>query len=426
MRAAKAVRRWGVRGVWSLTDQALFAGSNFLVNVLLARWITHEDYGAFTVAFTLFLLTGTIHTALLTEPMLVFGSGRYDQGLRPYIALVVRGHFALSAVFALLLLVGSFASLSFAGSQTAGTLMVLAATTPALLLSWLLRRAVYIASRPDLAAGGGLAYMVCVILGLSFLYREALLSPQSAILLMGAASLAGSAVIWAGLSKAFPPGGVVVAPELRDVAREHWRYGRWSLATALLAWLPGNIYFLALPFWTGLEGTAGLRAILNLYMPVMHAIVAIGVLLLPALVRRRDGPEFRVLLLRIGLAMVGIAIAYSGLLVFFGPSLAHWLYAGRYLPGVKVFIALLLLPVAAAIAAVYGGALRSIERPDLVFRAYVGGSIFTVTVGLGLAWKLGVTGAAAGWSLSYLVTAVLLAMSFPRSHKVDSVGSAAL
>ena len=37
----------------ALADQALFAGSNFILNIVLARWLSPNDYGAFGVAFSM-------------------------------------------------------------------------------------------------------------------------------------------------------------------------------------------------------------------------------------------------------------------------------------------------------------------------------------------------------------------------------------
>ncbi|HEX8297559.1 MAG TPA: hypothetical protein VF594_00250, partial [Rubricoccaceae bacterium] len=33
------------QGAWTVLDQALFSGSNFVVNVLLARWLAPEAFG---------------------------------------------------------------------------------------------------------------------------------------------------------------------------------------------------------------------------------------------------------------------------------------------------------------------------------------------------------------------------------------------
>jgi len=64
---------WAKQGIWAIIDQALFSGANFIVNILLARWLSQEQYGAFAVALSIFYLLAGFHTAVLTEPMMVFG-----------------------------------------------------------------------------------------------------------------------------------------------------------------------------------------------------------------------------------------------------------------------------------------------------------------------------------------------------------------
>src|SRR5690606_2918205 len=77
---------------WAAFDQALFAGSNFILNLLLVRWLEPGEYGAFSLVYAVFLLAGTAHSALLTEPMLVFGPGRHASGIFSYLGTVVRLH----------------------------------------------------------------------------------------------------------------------------------------------------------------------------------------------------------------------------------------------------------------------------------------------------------------------------------------------
>jgi len=70
------LREWIIRGDWAVLDQGLFSGANFLVNILLTRWLSPEEYGAFAVALSTFYLFADFHTAVLTEPMMFFGLGK--------------------------------------------------------------------------------------------------------------------------------------------------------------------------------------------------------------------------------------------------------------------------------------------------------------------------------------------------------------
>src|SRR6266511_2204184 len=110
---AQAVRltrllTWARKSGFAVLDQALFAGANFLVNILLARWLEPTQYGAFAVAYAVFLLLSTVHTAVLTEPMLVFGAGKYAKRFPQYIGVLIYGHWWVTGIISLLLAMAAF------------------------------------------------------------------------------------------------------------------------------------------------------------------------------------------------------------------------------------------------------------------------------------------------------------------------------
>src|SRR3979409_2655145 len=95
---------WIRRGSWAIADQGLFAMANVLLNVMLARWLAPAEYGAFAVAYSAFLFIGALHAALLIEPMLVFGPGRYASRLAGYLNVLIRGNYVLTIPGSLLLI----------------------------------------------------------------------------------------------------------------------------------------------------------------------------------------------------------------------------------------------------------------------------------------------------------------------------------
>src|ERR1700685_1566655 len=84
------VRSWGMKWALSLVDQALTSAGSFGVNVLLARWMSPNQYGAFAVAFAGYLFLTGFYNALLLEPMIVIGPARHAASLRPYFRTQLR------------------------------------------------------------------------------------------------------------------------------------------------------------------------------------------------------------------------------------------------------------------------------------------------------------------------------------------------
>ena len=96
------------KGFWAIADQGLFAGSNCVLNVMLARWLSPVEYGEFATAFAAFLGLGVIHTALLTEPMLVFSPERYRDRHKHYFGTLIYGHVLVALAASLVLFVAGW------------------------------------------------------------------------------------------------------------------------------------------------------------------------------------------------------------------------------------------------------------------------------------------------------------------------------
>lgn len=398
---------WAKSGAFAILDQALFAGANFLANILLARWLPPEQYGAFAVAYSAFLLLGSFHTAALTEPLLVFGAGKYANYIPKYLGLLLYGHAGLAFVVSLLLLLGALIFWQLGSAALAQALSGLAFASPFVLLLWLVRRGFYVSLQPHWAATGAAFYLLLMLAGTYGLHQGHMLSSGSALVVMGLAGLVAG--LWLTLRQRPQWRFNGENPTPRMVLADHWGYGRWAVATAALIWAPGNIYYALLPIWLGLEGAAALRAVMNLIMPVLQANSALSVLLVPLFVKAFKGMGQAGLRRRVrqSLLLFGASSAlYFGFLILFRSELMAWLYGGKYGAHADLLLIVGLLPLSVGAVAALGGALRAIERPNWVFWCYVVSTAITLTVGLWLAATLGVAGAGIGLLVSSVATAV--------------------
>src|ERR1035437_1858534 len=338
----------------AILDQGLFAGSNFLLNVLLARWIAPADYGAFALAYSVFLLLGVFHSALLTGPMLVFGPGKYRERFPEYLGILLRGHFALMLPGAALLAAAAFLLGWLYSPAVERAFLALAIAAPFILLLWLLRRAFYVRLNPGWAAAGGGVYLLILLAGALTLRAGGRLTPATGFLTMAAASLATCLFLLVLLR----PTWAVDLSAIREVAADHWRFGKWVAAAAGPAWVTENIYYLVLPAWVGLAEVGALKALLNLAQPAMQSISSLVLLLLPMLVHDRDrgGPPAmkRTIKLSLALFLSGSA-CYTALLWGFRFQIFHFLYGGKYAAFSSVLLLLLgMIPLAQIVPNVLG------------------------------------------------------------------------
>ena len=400
---------WTQKGGFAVLDQGLYAGTNFVVNVVLARWLEPYQYGAFAIAYSVFLLLATFHTAILTEPMLVFGAGRYGDRFPIYVGLLIYGHWVVSCIIALVLALAAMILWRMGSVDLAPALTALTIASPLMLLLWLVRRVFYVYGRPQWSATGGILYLTLTLAGLYGLYREEWLSAAWALVIMAFASLAASLWLSILLRPQWRSGGS--CPTLGTVFVDHWRYAKWSLPTAALIWASSSVYYALLPVWVDLEGSAALRAVLNLIMPILHANSAVSILLLPLFVRalKAEGHAGFYRLVRLTLMFFALgSVCYWGLLLLFRTELLPWIYGGRYAEYADLLALAGLLPLPMAVTFVSSSALMAMERPDQIFWCHVVATFITITLGLWLLATHGVAGAVIGGLASWFTAAVVV------------------
>jgi O-antigen/teichoic acid export membrane protein len=398
-----------------------------MVNVLLARWLSAHAYGAFAVSYSLFLLLGTVHTALLAEPLLVFGAGKYGHAIPAYVRIVMRGHWLVMGVCSLILAsVGVV--LSQLGMPLLGRAMLgVAAAAPFILLSWLMRRACYIRARPQWAATAGALNLGLTALGLLLLRHYGALSIVSALGVIGGSSALASASLVLRVRSPMAEAGAA-PPSAAAVLHDHWSYGRWAAGTGMLLWAPTDLYVLVLPLWGGLGASAVLKALMTLVMPAVQAQYAVSNLLTPLLVRARGQSSFKRILRTAMLCFASFSISYWVLLGVVHKPLVHWLYNGRYDSVGPVLWLLGALPLFTGIGEALSDALRALERPDRIFWAAIASTTTTIGLGVTAAAGWGVAGVAIGQIASAIAAAGVMWMSLMRLRKrvqpaVATVGS---
>jgi len=401
---------WAGKGFWAVVVQALFAGTNFLVNILLARWLEPEGYGAFALGYSLFLLLGTLHTALWTEPMMVYGAKRFREAFGPYRRVLIGDHWRFGFAASLLFLLCALVFANLGRQELALSFGGLAVAAPAVLYLWLVQRNAYVHLEPRLAAFGGVLYLVIYLLLAFFLLRLGLLNEATAYLAMGlAALLAGKAILWR------LPKGTGQAVDPREVRALHWAYGRWALLAGLLSWVPANLPLVVLAGLKGLEASALFRAPYSLYMPVLPFQTALNSLFLPLVARRlATGPEEAWGWTKRALLIHTVPAAMYLLVVPWVEPVVGLVYGGRFPEAAKVFLWLLPVPFLAAATNALEAWHRGRERSGMVAKGYAVAALATALIlPLAVAWG-GVWGAALSLALGKGTLAAVLYLNRER------------
>jgi len=397
----------------AILGQGLFAGAHFVTNILLARWLAPAEYGIFALAYSFFLLFSMLYCACIYEPLLVYGAGRHAGQFRDYVNLVISMNLILLVPLTFGMVVTSFLLRRFYSDPVAVAFLALALSAPVVLTTWLGRATFYAQIRPGKVALGGIIYFCALLAWLFVLHTFSRPSPGTTFLGMGAAGVLTNSFFLLNLPSK-PPFARTLT--FNVVIADHWRYGRWAMASALVAWFPDNIYYALLPAHSGLEGAAALRAIVNLINPVVHSLAALSTVIIPVLVRRfhaSGSSDVKRTMGKLLAIAVPACLLYEVLLWFWRYDIFRLLYSGKYLEQARTSLLIAgLLPITTAVVVIAGAALRAVERPDSVFWSYVAAIVSALIIGVPLTLLRGITGAAAGMLIASFIAGMCMLYFF--------------
>jgi O-antigen/teichoic acid export membrane protein len=397
MRHAKVARarRWAIKGVFAIVDQGFISGSNFVMGILLARWLGQDQYGAYALAFTIFILLSLVYQSLLLEPMSVYGPSSYREQLREYTGQLIWIHLVIAVATFVVMGAAALAMTRLHPSGAlAPALMGAAIAAPCVLLFWLVRRVYYLRVAPGQAAAGAVLYCGMLFSSLAWLWRSGRVSPATAYVAMALAAVATSAFLFARFRPRFHR--TRTSPSFSAVARENWLYGRWALASAIFMWVPWNIFYTLVASFSGMSQAGQLRALLNFALPMAQTYGAMSLLFIPHAARtlNDEGPrEIAKVSNRVMLLFLAFGAAYWTAVFLFRQPLLHLLYAGQYSDVATYLPAIGLASILWGCAQGPAIALRSNKTPYLVFHMYFGAAIVALAAGISLTRSFGLMGA---------------------------------
>jgi O-antigen/teichoic acid export membrane protein len=420
---AGRVRTWGIKSGLSVLDQGLVSSAGFLLSFLLARWLNSEVYGAFAIAFATLLFLSGFHNVLLLEPMSVMGPARYSDRTPFYFAAQLQVHIWMGALLAGVLLLAALAMRLLGTNHELVTATAASAVAlPFFLMLWLARRMAYMVQRPAVAGSASLIYFLLTLFGLLVLQRMGVLSPATAFLEMGCASLLSAALpMWQlGILGAKTEDPIVSrACSWKAVAKENWNYGRWLiLSTGLFSVVAQTQTYLAAGL-LGLGAAGVFRAMQVPSLAMTQIVTAVGVLALPSMSREFGLGQLRRMRRKAVLAsafLTLVALGYAAVLWLFAGPIEHLLYGEKYSPYVSLIPILGLVPVFTGLANGFSMAVRASQKPHFDLIA----NLISAPVGLITAAMFirlwGLNGAAFSLVAGFAVYSAVFCWSFRESH----------
>jgi O-antigen/teichoic acid export membrane protein len=407
-------RRARVHAIFfSLADQALAVGGGFLANVALARTQTKEEYGMFALSYSVFALLLALYHAAILEPYTIYGSGRYRERFAEYLRLMLKTNvvvgLGLTAVLLLICVVLSW----FAPHLVTRALWGLACTAGILLSGHLLRRAFYLQRQAIYAAGASTLFFIVVGVGISLTTRFHRLDSFTMFLVLAAGWVAAALIF--GRKLALGSNKQHFLHLEPSYWREHWKYSKWVLATAVVFQFTTQAYYWLAAAFLSAKEVGELRAMYLLVAPMDQIFIAISFLVVPALSARYAASNmsgFLSVWKRYVLATLLMAGGFALAVRLIGKPGMHYVYAGKYDGLAPYLFVLALLPVFSGIGSTINNAVIATEQPKLVFYAYVCSGVATFAGGILLVQRFGLEGAVYGMLLSGATFTASLGLAF--------------
>jgi O-antigen/teichoic acid export membrane protein len=398
---------------YSLADQGFCVSAIFLANVMLARTQSKEEYGMFALSYSVYAFLSGLHNAAILEPYTVYGSGRYRQRFAQYGRIMARSNAIVAAALTVSLLLACLILKVLAPQFGSQALVGLALTVGALLSASFVRRAFYVQGNAKLAAKFSFFFFLCVGCGLLLAERFQVLNSFSVFLIL---ALGWLVACTGGARKLFDrKPQVAFLQSEAGYWREHWKYAKWVLGTALVFQLTTQGYYWLVAGLLSLKDVAQLKAIYVLVTPVDQFYIALNYLVLPAMAGHfacGRMPEYFALWKKVGIGTICFTGLFAAVVRLAGRFVIHVLYAGKFDSVVPLLFTLALLPLLMSIGNTMNDALKAAEMPRLVFYAYLTSGATTLLAGIPLVSHLGLKGAVYGMLVSGATYSAVLALAF--------------
>ncbi len=409
--------KWGLKGGLSILDQGLYSGANFVFSVLLARWLSPFEYGAYALAYAVFLVFHQLYQSLITDPMGVLGPANYASDLRGYLLVQLTMHFATTAPFGLLI---GITTLSLASLLSGDKLVfltdlgVMGIVLPFVMLPWFLRRAFYVLHRPEVSALGSFVYAISVLAALPILRYVNLLNSYTAILAMGAAGLVSGSFLFLRLRLVK---GASSRLPFSNVFRQNWNYARWLVGSASFMVLAGQMQVFMTGNILGVKAAGIIDVTQTFSYPMILMIGAITAIATPALSRDHASKNTSALqrkVMVLSLCLLGLSLLFAGMLYLFKEYLEKILYGGKFADYVHLIPLFGCVPI---LLSLYWGpaiGLQAAQRPQAVLIVSSVWLPVSIVCGYVFTRIWGLEGAALGTILGYAVITAICWLLYSR------------
>ncbi len=413
--AANDRRLLARRAAWTAVDQGISSLTNVVIGFIVAATVSAADFGAFSIAFGVYVVFVGISRAIATDPLLIRHSA--DEDWTDASPMRAATGLALAVGLAELLLLLVVAPL--VGDATGACLLALAVSLPGLLVQDAWRQAFFTQARPAAAALNDITWAIAQVIAVGAVL---LLGFRSGPVLLLAWGVAGTAAAFFGVlqGRCWPD-----PTQARLWLSRHGDINTRLLGEFVLSATSTQGVLIGLGAIVGLSAAGALRGGQLLMGPMNFILMASSLIGMSELVRfhsRRGSIVLGAILISAGtVAMSALWVTVLFLLpARVGEMLLAdtWPAARETIPGLSVWA----IAISAGVGALSGLRALAAAREALAVRAVVTAVMLPLGLGFGVLWDA--PGAAWGMGIALTVGALLWWRSFLKCNRAATVGGA--
>ncbi|MEO1435314.1 MAG: lipopolysaccharide biosynthesis protein [Bacteroidota bacterium] len=389
-----------------LADQAIVSGGNFLLGILLARFLGLDQYGVYALLWMVILFGLSLNQAFITKPLLSLGP-KIEKAEQPNYLSVLQGiqwGFAFLAgllAFGVLLLGGVFDI----PVPEASVLISLPLVMVMHLSFDFYRKACFVKGDLPFALVLDAGVFIIQFGGLLLLWQMEALSLGDALWVVLAAN--GFAVL-ASIGRFGLPNFHLT--EVKKVVLNHFRFAKWLIGTSILQWFSGNFFIIAAGSILGTTAVGAVRIVQNV-MGLTHVLFLAmeNVVPVKAAIHFKEGGHrqlfwyLRKMTIKLGLP-VGLMLTAMAL---FAPFILSILYGEEYASYSYIVVGFCIAYILVYLGHPLRFALRTLEQTKPIFIAYVCGTLFSMTAAYPLIRQWDMWGLIAGIFITQLLSLIV-------------------
>ncbi|MFK7757414.1 MAG: lipopolysaccharide biosynthesis protein [Flavobacteriales bacterium] len=383
-----------------LADQGLVSGVNFLVGIILARFLSVELFGLFSLAWMVIYFASGLQQSFLTAPLFALTVKQKDTS--SWFGRLASTQLALSVLsFAFVFIALEIAYYFQPSWRFSGVTLTLSLLTAVYLFNDFSRRIMFVQNDPEKALKIDILGYALQPVFIGSLYLFDLLELWTALAAVLAAQVLSTLYILLVIRPNFQYVGI------GETALKLWVYSKYLLATALLQWSSANYIILYAASILGPAAIGAIRVSQNL-MGVLNVLFQAMENIIPArsaeALQRGGNQALQIYIKKITLQLLIPVILFLGSIALFNEEIIKLIYGEEYVPYSFVLVSFCGIYLFVFLGTLLRFVIRTLEHNQLIFISYVLTTVFSLLVGKILASSFGLEGVMIGIAGTQLIS----------------------